>query len=308
MIKKMVKTKDPYKELKDNFNILSDESMENHTSIKVGGPADLFAMPETNNDFISLISFASKNSIPLTIIGDGTNLLIRDKGIRGLVITTRKLKQEIKETKIDANTSMITAGAGTKLSTLCNYTMKKNLQGFEFAIGIPGTVGGAVIMNTGTPEWSISELVGSVTIATDKGKIEIIKKKDLKFSYRKFENHGIIVEISLLFKKGNPDEITNLFEKNLNNKRTTQPLSLKSAGCIFKNPENGDPAGKLIDMAGLKGKRIGDALISDKHANFIINTGNATCKDILKLKELVEDEISTLYSVTLETEIIIKGE
>lgn len=304
----ILKLKNSYKELKENFNLLSDEPMKNHTSIKVGGLADLFAMPETKEEFINLIAETSKMNIALNIIGDGTNLLIKDKGIRGLVISTSKLKQAIKATKITSETFMIKASTGTRLSTLCSYALKNGFPGLEFAIGIPGTLGGAIKMNAGTPAGSISELVDSVEIITNQGKVKTIKKSDLKFSYRNFKNKGIITEISFSLKKGNSIEIKNLFDKNLNNKKTTQPLSYKSAGCIFKNPEKGEPAGKLIDMAGLKGKQIGDAVISDKHANFIINLGNAKCEDVLRLIELIKNKISTLFSVELQTEIIIKGE
>ncbi|MCK5310931.1 MAG: UDP-N-acetylmuramate dehydrogenase [Desulfobacteraceae bacterium] len=307
-MERIAKLKDSYKKLKEDFNLLSDEPMKNHTSIKVGGPADLFAMPETNGEFINLITFSSKNNIPLTIIGDGTNLLIKDNGIRGLVISTSKLNQEIKTTKIDSNSFKVTAGVGTKLSTLCKYVMKNNFQGFEFAIGIPGTIGGAVIMNAGTPDGSISKFVDSIKIVTNQGEVKTLKKNDLKFSYRKLNNKGIIIEVSLFFKKGKSIEIKYLFEKNLNYKKTTQPLSSNSAGCIFKNPGSGYPAGKLIDMAGLKGEKIGDAMISNKHANFIVNLGNAKCEDILQLKELIKKKVLNLYSVELQTEIIIKSE
>ncbi|MCP3900603.1 MAG: UDP-N-acetylmuramate dehydrogenase [Desulfobacteraceae bacterium] len=297
-----------FKKLKENFNLLSDEPMKNHTSIKVGGPADLFATPETKEEFINLVTTASKMDIAVTIIGDGTNLLIRDKGIRGLVISTSKFKPTIKQYEANSESSIITASAGTKLSTLCNFAINNNLQGLEFAMGIPGTLGGAVFMNAGTPAGSISNIVNSVEIITSQGDIEKIKKSDLKFSYRNFDCRGIITEISFLLNKGNLEEIKNHFNKSLNNKKTTQPLSHKSAGCIFKNPEKGDPAGKLIDMAGLKGKQIGDAVISDKHANFIVNLGNAKCEDILKLIDLIIKKISTLFSVELQTEIIILGE
>lgn len=303
-----LKLKNSYKELKENFNLLSDEPMKNHTSIKVGGPADFFAMPETKEEFINLIAETSKMNIALTIIGDGTNLLIKDKGIRGLVVSTSKLKQAIKTTKTNSETFMIKALTGTKLSTLCSYALKNDFQGLEFAIGIPGTLGGAVKMNAGTPAGSISKLVDSVEIITNQSKVKTIKKSDLKFSYRNFNNKGIITEISFLLKKGNSIEIKKIYDKNLNNKKTTQPLSSKSAGCIFKNPEKGEPAGKLIDMAGLKGKQIGDAVISNKHANFIINLGNAHCDDVLGLIELTKKKVSTLFSVELQTEIIIKGE
>ena len=303
------KLKNSYKELKENFSLLSDEPMKNHTSIRIGGPADLFAMPETQNEFVNLIKIAHKENVPLTIIGDGTNLLIKDKGIRGLVISTRRFKQEIKTTRIDSETSIITTASGAKLSALCNYAIKNNLQGIEFAAGIPGTIGGAVAMNAGTPESSISKIIDSIKIIASKGEIKKFNKTNLNFSYRKLNNiNGIIIESSFLLKSGDKEQIETTFNKNLNNKKANQPFSLKSAGCIFKNPKKAEPAGKLIDMAGLKNAKIGDAIVSKKHANFILNLGNAKCEDVLKLKELIEKKILNLYSVKLETEIVIKGE
>lgn len=301
--------KSSYKKLKDNFNLLSDEPMKKHTSIQVGGPADLFAMPETKDELVNLIKTAQKENITLTIIGDGTNLLVTDKGIRGLVISTSKFKHTIGLEKIDSAFFLLKCLSGTKLSSLCNFAIKNSLKGLEFAAGIPGTVGGAVAMNAGTPTGSMSEIVNSIELVSDIGKIFILEKEDLNFSYRKLSNiNGTIINVSFLLKAGDAANIQNIFKQNLNNKKLTQPLSLKSAGCIFKNPENGEPAGKLIDIAGLKGKKVGDAVISDKHANFICNLGKAKCEDILKLKQLIEKKIAKLFSVELKTEIIITGE
>lgn len=303
------KFKHSYKELKENFSLLSDEPMKNHTSIKIGGPADLFAMPETQDEFIDLIKTAYNENISLTIIGDGTNLLIKDKGIRGLVISTSRFKQEIKASKIDSETSLITTVSGTKLSTLCNYALKNSFQGLEFAAGIPGTIGGAVAMNAGTPGGTISDIIDSIKIMTKQGEVKKIDKVDLSFAYRKLNDiTGIIIESSFLLKSGDKEQIKKAYHKNLNNKKSTQPFSLKSAGCIFKNPENAESAGKLIDLAGLKNEKIGEAIVSEQHANFILNLGSAKCEDVLKLKELIEKKILNLYSVRLQTEIVIKGE
>jgi UDP-N-acetylmuramate dehydrogenase len=300
---------DSFKKLKESFNLFLDEPMKKHTSIKVGGPADLFAMPETLDELINIIKTAHEENIDLTIVGDGTNLLVKDKGIRGLVVSTCKFKNIINSVKTNPDTVILTASSGTKLSSLCNYAIKNNLQGLEFTAGIPGTLGGAIAMNAGTPSGSMSEIVESIKILTNKGDILIIKKEDLNFSYRNLENLiGIIIEASLLFKKGDSAKIQDNYNQHLKAKKTNQPLSSKSAGCFFKNPVDSEPAGKLIDMAGLKGKRIGDAAISETHANFIINMGQATCEDILKLKQFVKTTILNLYSVELHSEIIIKGE
>ncbi len=309
MKEETLKLKTFLKTHKNNFDILSNEPMKNHTSIKIGGPADLFFKPGTKDEFIDLINAAHNSNIPFTIIGDGTNLLVKDNGIRGLIISTTKFTQSLKTSKIDHKPTIITAPAGTKLATLCKYAIDNNLQGMEFAAGIPGTIGGAVKMNAGTPAGSISDILNTITIIADNGDIKKMSKNDLNFSYRALNNlNGAIIEASLILKSGDQTQIKKTFGKNLKYKKATQPLSLKSAGCIFKNPENSDPAGKLIDMAGLKGRKIGDAMVSKQHANFIVNLGNAKCVDVLNLKKQVEETILNTTSVTLETEIEIIGE
>ncbi len=303
------KLNNSYSKLKEQFTLLCNEPMKNHTSMKIGGPADLFAMPETKKELIALVQASSKEGISLTISGGGTNLLVRDKGIRGLVVCTTKFKQAIKTTKVNSETSLVKVSCGTKLSTLCNYTIDNNLMGFEFAAGIPGTTGGAVMMNAGTPEGSISDIISSISIADNYGKVQTIDHDDLNFSYRKLNNiSGVIIDASFLLKAAKSTQYRKKYEKILNKKRDSQPLALKSAGCIFKNPDKGEPAGKLIDMAGLKGKKIGGAMISEQHANFIINIKDAKCEDIIKLKELIEKKVAALFSVKLQTEIIITGD
>jgi UDP-N-acetylmuramate dehydrogenase len=299
--------------LKENFILLSDEPMKLHTSMQVGGPADLFALPETQKELINLFVKAQKTKIPLEIIGDGTNLLVKDSGIRGLVISTKKLNNKINIEKITSKGIIVHCSSGTKLSKLCNFALDNSLKGLEFAAGIPGTLGGAVFMNAGIPDGSISDVIDSITIITNSGEIKTLNKNNLNFSYRKLSLcnsrfNGIILGVNLVLQKGDSQEIKRQFHKNLNNKKLSQPLTEKSAGCIFKNPDNKEPAGKLIDMAGLKGKQIGDARVSDLHANFIVNAGNSKCTDVLTLINYLVSKISHSYSVELETEIIIKGD
>lgn len=304
------KYNDLLNKFKGIINLLSDESMKNHTSLKVGGPADLFARPESQNEFIDILKTASKLNIDVTITGNGTNLLISDKGIRGLVISTSKFTQKITKKEIGPKTFTLTAPSGTRLSSFCQYAMENNLHSLEWAAGIPGTIGGAVAMNAGTPKGSISEILTGIKTLNNSGDISEISRDNLEFSYRGLNNLNdqFILEVSLLLQSGDIDKIRLTHMQTLNMKKSTQPLSSRSAGCIFKNPASGDPAGKLIDMAGLKGKKVGDAMVSEKHANFILNSGNATYEDIINLKQLVEEKIFSLFSVKLETEIIIKGE
>ncbi len=308
MVKSKEKLKNFQKQFKHRFNFMVDEPMKKHTSLGIGGPADLFAMPETELEFIDLIAYAYEYLVPLTIIGNGTNLLVSDKGIRGVVISTSRLKTKIEKNKIDNKTYRVTALSGTKLTELGNFAMDNSLTGLEFAAGIPGTLGGAVTMNAGAHGGSVSELVHSIDVVTHQGKIKKLNKNDLEFSYRHLKNRGIITRICLTLKKGEKQSIKDLFNKNLSSKRSTQPLSVKSAGCIFKNPEQGKTAGKLIDMAGLKGKRINSAVISEKHGNFFFNHGGATCNDLMELIDFTKQKVSALYSVNLKTEIIIMGE
>lgn len=298
------------------FGLKSEEPLSRYTSFRVGGPADLLALPSNRQTLVSLLTAAREEKIPVTIIGGGTNTLVSDKGIRGLVIVLTALKTQpsiLENPQIDTaheDKKTIRADAGERLSTICQFAMDQELSGLEFAAGIPGTLGGAIMMNAGTSAWEISQVVTAVEVIDTKNAFyQTIERKELEFSYRKLSlSDKIIVGAYLTLTKGDPGTIKDIFAQTLKNKKETQPISLASAGCFFKNPSPDMPAGKLIEDAGLKGTQINGAKISDLHANFIINIDNARCEDILALKRLVQKTVFKKYQMNLETEVKVTGE
>ena len=296
---------------------MSEEPLSRYTSFRVGGPADLLALPSDRQTLISLLAAARKEKIPVTLIGGGTNTLVSDKGIRGLVIVLTALKTHpnilegsIDKTKQKTENKTIRVDAGERLSTICQFAMDQELSGLELAAGIPGTLGGAIMMNAGTSAWDISQVVTAVEVLDTKNfTYQTIERKNLAFSYRKLSlSDQIIVGAHLTLTQGDPGMIRNTFAQTLKNKKATQPISQASAGCFFKNPSPDMPAGKLIEDAGLKGIQVNGAKISDLHANFIINTDNARCEDILALKRLIQKTVFEKYQINLETEVKVTGE
>jgi len=303
----------PYAILKGEFDLLVDEPMMNYTSFKIGDPADLLAMPEDKAELKHLVKKARQFGIPVTLLGGGTNILVSDKGIRGLVIITTKLKSKIKFLNKEHDTSLdrrsIVADAGESLSKVCRFAIDNNLSGLEFAAGIPGTLGGAITMNAGTKSGDMSSVVKSVEVLDiDSFTLSTIDGNLLNFSYRHLDLSGIIVSAAITLKKGNHKKIEQTFKENLNRKITGQPLAKANAGCFFKNPVTDKTAGELIDKSGLKGFKINDAMVSKKHGNFIVNLGNARCRDILLLKKQIQQKVFAKFNIKLETEVRIKGE
>jgi UDP-N-acetylmuramate dehydrogenase len=298
-----------YSSLIQQFNLLVDEPMKKHTSFNIGGPADLLAMPEDKEELKNLLKKASSFDIPTTFIGGGTNLLITDKGIRGLVVIMSRLKSEIKLTDHNTTDASLYVEAGTNLSKACVFAMNNSLCGLEFAAGIPGTIGGAIMMNAGTATDEISNIIESLDLLNlTTLNIETIQRDALDFSYRNLNQSGIITGVKLNLKKADKMIIEERFNRNLKLKNKTQPVSFASAGCFFKNPKQGPPAGKLIEDTGFKGKTINDAMVSKIHANYIVNINNATAKDILLLKQSIEEAVFKKYQIKLETEVRVKGE
>jgi UDP-N-acetylmuramate dehydrogenase len=309
----MKKQTNIYSALVSKFNLLTDEPLKRHTSFKIGGPADLFAQPENAEQLKQLIMAAREHNIPVTLFGGGTNLLVSDKGIRGLVITTKQLQSAAivlpKEAGTDPDTERILADAGERLASICRFAADRSLSGLEFAAGIPGTLGGAVIMNAGGSTAAMADIVESVQIMEpDTLEIGHVYKDAIDFSYRRTNLSGILLKIVLKLKIGDKNEIEAAIFRNLKQKKQTQPVKAASAGCFFKNPEQGKAAGQLIEAAGLKGMRINDAQISTIHANYIVNLNNATCRDILDLKQMVEKTIMDKFHIKLETEVRVEGE
>jgi len=282
-------------------------TLDQFTSFRVGGPADLLARPKTIEQLRSLIETAGKNKIPVTILGGGTNTLVSDRGIRGLVILLTALKTAPKRIQ-DGAGCRITALAGERLSTLCHFALERELSGLEWAAGIPGTLGGAIMMNAGAFGSDMASVTESVQILDQTG-VKTILAKNLDFSYRRLNlADTIILKTTLALTPGNPDEIKTAFQKNLAAKRSGQPVSKASGGCFFKNPSPRNPAGRLIEKAGLKGQTLKGAMVSDCHANFIINYDNARCKDILALKQLVQDRVHKQFGIRLESEVKAIGD
>lgn len=276
--------------------------MKNHTTFKIGGPCDEFCEVTSTEEILELIKYAKSKNIPYTVIGNGSNLLVSDKGIRGLVIKIAKGFD-----KVEVNGTKITAEAGILLSRLSNHALKGSLSGLEFASGIPGTLGGAIYMNAGAYDGEMKDVVKSVIYLKDG---EILKTDSPDFGYRKsmFSNTDLIIlSVEIELKNGNYDEIKAKMEDFSKRRAEKQPLTQPSAGSTFKRPE-GYFAGKLIQDAGLKGFKIGGAMVSEKHSGFVVNTGDATCSDVLELVEHIQKTVYDKFGVKLEPEIKKLGE
>ncbi len=306
MIKEIIES---YSILAKEFNILVDEPMENYTSLKIGGKADIVALPKHRFELKNLLKRACELDIPVTLFGMGTNLLITDRGIRGLVVITKQLKSKIQIIEKDRDFITIFVDAGERLSKVCQFAINNTLSGLEFAAGIPGTIGGAIMMNAGTKSGEMSTIIKSIEVLNqDTFEMKTIEKDLLNFSYRHLNLSGIIVSAVITLKKGNQERIEQIFKHNLNKKNTSQPVSFASAGCFFKNPVEGTSAGELIDKAGLKGMSVNDAAVSEKHGNFIVNLGNASCEDVFLLKQQIQEKVLEEFNIKLETEVRIEGE
>ena len=285
------------------MEIIKNEPMKNHTTFKIGGAADEFCQAKSIEEIKELTEYAKKRQIPYLVIGNGSNILVSDKGIRGLVI---KLSGDFADYEISDD--VIKAKSGALLGTLAKAALSAGLSGMEFASGIPGSLGGAVYMNAGAYGGQMSDIVKSVTYL-ENGEIKKIDR-DFGFGYRKslFADLGaIVLEAELQLLKGEFDEIKAKMEDYKDRRNEKQPLNMPSAGSVFKRPE-GNFAGKLIEDAGLKGCKIGGALVSEKHAGFIVNTGNATCADVVALIKHIQKTVKEKFGVELETEVRIEGE
>jgi UDP-N-acetylmuramate dehydrogenase len=290
------------KYIRGTFRI--DEIMAQHTSFRIGGPVDIFVEPADIEDLKATLGFFSERSLPFFLLGRGTNLLVRDGGIRGAVISTRKMMDIEK-----ISDKMIFAEAGVPLAALVKRARGWSLSGLEFCAGIPGSVGGAVLMNAGAQGSDMGGVVAEVDVLEADGVVTRKKRGELHFEYRELHLGGrdVIVGAYFTLKPKDGKEIQKEIDGHLSWRKSRQPLGLPSAGSVFKNPE-GSPAGRLIDEVGLKGAAIGGAQVSDVHANFIINQGNATAREVLELIELIRSEVREKRGIDLELEIIVLGE
>ncbi len=284
--------------------ILFDALMRQYTSIKVGGPADSVLFPKDVGELRKIVRFARRKEIPLLILGKGTNLVVKDKGFRGWVVC---LTQGLK--KIQQKGDLVEAEAGLPLQRLVQFTVQKGLTGLESFFGIPGTVGGGLAMNAGAWGVELKDVLFSMTLMKDDGEVVERPRQRLKFSYRTLNlpPFWIILKGRFQLKKGKKEEILEKVRSYSEMRKRTQPLDYPSAGSIFKNPKEG-PAGKWIEEAGLKGYRMGQAMISDQHANFIINLGKAKAEEIINLMEMVERKIYEEKGISLEREVRVVGD
>ncbi|MFA0762190.1 MAG: hypothetical protein HZLCBSQH_002310 [Candidatus Fervidibacterota bacterium] len=282
-----------------------NEPMSEHTTLRVGGPADALVHVSTLSELRSLVQFCREREIPLFILGEGSNLIVRDGGLRGIVLRLGGQLQQI-----HFNTTKGTVGGGVYLPHLLVKAARRGLKGLERCTGVPGTVGGALISNAGTADEFIGDLVQSVTVLTEGGEVRELSRDELRFSYRwsNLREKGlIIVGATLTLEPDEPSAIMERIRRRWHYRRQTQPVDQPCAGCIFKNPP-GERAGRLLDAAGLKGVRIGDAQVSPIHANFIVNLGRATAKDVLTLAEHMRQTVYQRFGILLDYEVQIVGE
>ena len=284
--------------------VLFDAPMRQFTSMKVGGPADRVLFPKNVDELRRVVRYSRKKGIPFLILGKGTNLIVRDRGVRGWVIS---LTQGMRKVRMDGDVAE--AEAGLPLQRLVQFTVQKGLTGLEPFFGIPGTVGGGLAMNAGAWGVELKDLVLSVMLMNGDGEVVERPRKRLKFSYRRLDlpSSWIILKGRFQLKKGKKEEILERVKSYSEIRKKTQPLDYPSAGSIFKNPKEG-PAGRWIEEAGLKGFRMGQAMISDRHANFIINLGKATAEEVIHLMEFVEKKIYEDKGISLEREVEVVGE
>lgn len=305
-------------------SVLFDEPMSKYTSIRVGGPADALVYPKTIDELQQLVIFSKSHHLPITVVGAGSNLLVSDKGLRGLVLN---LSQGFNQLRIDSETQdrvELYVEAGVGLPRFVEFCTEHGMAGAEVLSGIPGNMGGALIMNAGTKDGDISQILKSVTFIDKDGKLLTKQKEFFSYDYREshFPKNSIVLSAIVQLKPLATETIAGKIQKYRSYRLETQPLNVPSLGSVFRNPAEGQNkphkedkknskkyfAGKLIEESGLKNVRVGGARISQKHANWIVNEGGATAKDIQVLIGLVKDKVKEKFGVRLETEVKIVGE
>ena len=292
--------------------ILKDEPMSKHTSFAIGGPADILAYPADRDDLLLLVRAARAQGAPYFLLGGGTNLLVRDGGFRGVVISLRRMDAvaiEREYRSIGGAYGVVLAEAGAFLPKLVSFAAEEGFHGLEFAAGIPGTVGGAICMNAGTALGEIGDIVESVGLLSPEGVVVARTREEMGFGYRTAsvpEGH-VVIEARLVLRREDKEKIKARIQELLKTRKQRQPWGQPNAGSIFKNPQE-ESAGSLIESAGLKGRTIGGAQVSEKHANFIVNRGRAKAADVIALMEVVKRTVLEVHGARLEPEIKIIGE
>ena len=280
--------------------VQKEEPMQKHTTFRVGGPADYFVMPESREQVQKVVALCKEENIPYYIVGNGSNLLVSDQGYHGVIVQIGK-----KMSRIEVDGEQIRVQAGALLSAVANLALENNLTGFEFAAGIPGSFGGACVMNAGAYGGEMKDVLLSVTVLTPEGEFLTIPKEDLELGYRTSiieKRQYLVLEAVIGLKEGDPEEIKALMDDLRQRRIDKQPLEYPSAGSTFKRPE-GYFAGKLIQDAGLKGFQVGGAQVSEKHAGFVINKDHATASDIYELMCQVSAKVEEQFGVRLEPEV-----
>ena len=285
--------------------LLLEEPMAKHTSFRIGGPADVLAQPANEAELAALLKRAAEHAVPVTLVGNGSNLLVRDKGIRGLVI---KLSNIFSSITVEGN--VLTFGSGISLAMASKKAASLSLSGLEFAVGIPGTIGGAVYMNAGAYDGEMAKVVTCVRVMDMQGKISELQASELDFAYRHtaLQNSGwIVISVTVALQPGEAESIAAKMADFSQRRISKQPLELPSAGSMFKRPP-GYFAGTLIEQTGLKGYTVGGAQVSQKHAGFVVNVGGATAQDVLQLISDVQSKVFAAHGVRLEPEVLVLGE
>ena len=281
-----------------------DEPLSRHTAFKIGGPADIFVYPSDEDDLLNILRYSADHKMDVFMIGGGSKLLVGDKGFRGFVISLNAPAF----TKLIFDGEPVDSGCGIKIQELIKKAAEQDLGGLEFLAGIPGTLGGALTMNAGWPAKAIGDLVEEITAVRGLEKIKL-GKGALKFSYRSSNLEGLILISARLKLENKPkDKIAAEMKKNLEKKRQAQELGYPSAGSVFLNPSGNSPAWELIDKCGLRGKAAGDAAVSEKHANFIINRGKATASDVRLLIDEIQKKVFKEHQIMLKLEVKLIGE
>lgn len=294
-----------FEQIVGSEQIWMNEPMKQHTTFRLGGPADCFLTPSTKEQTAQIVHICQKEKIPYFVLGNGSNLLVSDQGFRGVVIQVYKNMNQvwIEGTRVRAQ-------AGVLLSTLAKKAAEAGLTGLEFASGIPGTLGGASVMNAGAYGGEMKDVICAVTVLTPEGELQRVEREELQFGYRTSvikEKNYLALEVELELETGDKEAIFGRMEELKIQRVTKQPLEYPSAGSTFKRPE-GYFAGKLIQDAGLKGYRVGGAQVSEKHSGFVINTGDATAEDVRQLIRDVQEKVYEKFQVKLETEVRFLGE
>lgn len=293
------------RKLGEQVEILEAEPMKNHTTFRIGGPADALALPKTPEEVAEVVRFCHEHAQPYYVLGNGSNLLVSDEGYRGIVLQLYRNFNDIQ-----VNGEMITVQSGAMLAAVARTAYQNGLTGLEFASGIPGTIGGAVVMNAGAYGGEMKHVLREVTVLTKEGEVLAIPAKALELGYRTSvipKNGWIVLGAVLQLKKGDPEQILARMEELKEQRITKQPLDLPSAGSTFKRPE-GYFAGKLIMDAGLRGFTVGGAQVSEKHCGFVVNRGNATAADVWELICEVKRRVKEMTGVELEPEVKLLGD